>query len=169
MAQLLGHGDDDVKVRRRQHLGPAALEPGLGLIGVAFGTAAVLAGVVGEDLGVAMVAAPEVSPEGFGTAGNDVGDGTAMRGGHRGAISRQVSAREPTQDIGELDHGRRPRSQPGHQFVEIGSELGADWLGQMRVDESGGDALVTEQDPGLRRGRLWMVRRSTPCSSSRVA
>jgi hypothetical protein len=35
-----------------------------------------------------------------------------MRGGYRWAIGRQVSAREPTQHVGELDHGRRPRSQP---------------------------------------------------------
>ena len=112
--------------------------------GVAFGTAAVLAGVVGEELGAAMVAAPEVSAESFGAAGDDVGDGTAMRGGYRWAIGRQVSAREPTQDVGELDHGRRPRSEPGHQLVENVSELRPDRLGQMRVDEGGRDALVAE-------------------------
>src|SRR5258705_5438585 len=65
LAELLGHGDDDVKVGGWQHLGAAALEPGLGLIGVAFGTAAVLAGVVGEDLGAALVAAPEGVRRGF--------------------------------------------------------------------------------------------------------
>src|SRR5271167_4107546 len=78
-AQLLGHGDRDVKVGGRQHLGLAAIEPGLGLLAVAFGAAAVLAGVVGEDLGTAMVAAPQVSAESFSAAGDDVGDGAAER------------------------------------------------------------------------------------------
>jgi class 3 adenylate cyclase len=36
---------------------------------------------------------------------------------------RQASAREPTQHVGELDHGRRPRSQPGHQLIENVFEL----------------------------------------------
>ena len=79
------------------------LEPGLGLLGVAFGTAAVLAGVVGKDLGAALVAAPQVSSEGWGAAGDDVGDGAAMRGGHRRAMSRQVIAGKPTEDVGQLD------------------------------------------------------------------
>ena len=80
-AQLLGHGDGDVEVRGRQHLGLGGVEPSLGLLGVAFGTAAVFAGVVGEHLGAALVAAPQVSAESLGAAGEDVGDGAAMRGG----------------------------------------------------------------------------------------
>ncbi len=63
-----------------------------------------------------------------------------------GRQSRQVSVGEPTEHVGELDHGRRPRSEPGHQLVEEGSELELDRLGQMRVDGGGGDALVAEQD-----------------------
>jgi hypothetical protein len=49
---------------------------------VTFGTGAVVAGVVGEHLVAALIAAPQVSAEGLGTASQDVGDGTAMRSWH---------------------------------------------------------------------------------------
>ena len=52
------------------------------------------------------------------SAGQDVGDGTPVRGQHRRAMGRQVVVREPAEDVSELDHGRSPRSQAGHQLVE---------------------------------------------------
>jgi hypothetical protein len=82
-SQLLRHRDGDVEVIGRQHLGLTGIEPILGLLGVAFGTGAVFAGVIGEHLVAALIAAPQVAAEGLGTASQDVGDGTAMRGWHR--------------------------------------------------------------------------------------
>ena len=58
VAELMGHGHGDVEIRARQHLGLAHLEPALDLRAVTFGTAAVLAGMVGEDLGAAALATP---------------------------------------------------------------------------------------------------------------
>ena len=144
--QLLGHGNDHVEIGGWQHLGSAVGEPEPGLLGVAFGTAAVFAGVVGKDLGLAMVAAPQVPTEGWRAAGDDVGDGPVMRGRHRRTVSVAVSAGEPTQRVGQLDHGGKPRSQSGHQLIKKVSELGPDRLGQMGIDQGGGDAAVTEQD-----------------------
>src|SRR5215472_16343284 len=95
-AQFLGYGDDDVEVGGGQHLAAAVVEPQPGLPGVAFGTAAVFAGVVGEDLGLTMVAAPQLSAEGGCAAGDDVGNGPAMRGRYRRAVGLEVSAGEPT-------------------------------------------------------------------------
>jgi len=87
-SQLLRHGDGDVEVIGRQHLGPAGREPIFGLPGVAFGTGAVPAGVIGEHLVAALVAAPQVPAQRLRPAGHDVGDGATMRSRHRGAMGR---------------------------------------------------------------------------------
>ena len=62
VAEFLGHGHGDVEIARRQHLGFTGREPALGLVGMAFGTAPILAGAIGEDLGGALVATPEAPP-----------------------------------------------------------------------------------------------------------
>ena len=90
-SQLLRHRDGDVEIIGRQHLGLAGFEPVVGLLGVAFGTGAVFAGVIREHLVAAFIAAPQVSAERFGAAGQDVGDGTAMRGWHRRTMGRQIA------------------------------------------------------------------------------
>ena len=97
--------DGDVEVIGRQYLGLAGIEPILGLLGVAFRTGSVFAGVIREHLVAASIAAPQVSAEGLGPASQDVGDGTAMRGWHRRAMGRQIAVREPAEDVGKLDHG----------------------------------------------------------------
>jgi hypothetical protein len=72
---------------------------------VALGTAPVLARVVGEDLGTALVTAPEVAAERLGAAGKDVGDGAPVRRRHRRAMDRLVVIREAAEDLRDLDHG----------------------------------------------------------------
>ena len=94
-----------MEVGRRQHLELARLKPALGLVGVALGTAPVLARVVGEDLGPALVTAPEVAAERLGAAGKDVGDGAPVRRRHRRAMDRLVVIREAAEDLRDLDHG----------------------------------------------------------------
>ena len=98
-----------MKVWAGEHLELTGLEPTLAVIGVALGAAAVLAAVVREDLVRAAVALPKVSSEVFGTAGQDVGDGAAMRWQHGRAMGRQVGVRETAEDVGDLDHDRRQR------------------------------------------------------------
>jgi hypothetical protein len=71
--------------------------------------AAVLATVVGIDLKRAVIALPEVSSKGFGAAGENVGDGAAMRWQHGRAMGRQVGVRKTAEDVGDLDHDRRQR------------------------------------------------------------
>ena len=111
VSEFLGHRDSDVEIAARQHLELARRKPALGLISMAFGTAPVLAGMIGIDLGAALLAAPEVAAERFGAAGYDVGDGAPMRRQHRrapfaGIMSRQVVVREAAEDVRNLDHGR---------------------------------------------------------------
>ena len=79
-AQLRRHGDRDVEVGTRQQLGLARCDPALGLILMASRAAAVFARVVGIDLCAAVIAAPQVPTERVRSAGQDVGDGTPMRG-----------------------------------------------------------------------------------------
>jgi len=78
LAQPSGHGDGDVEVRHRQHLRLPAFEPLLGLRGVALGTAAIAAGMVGKHLGVARFAAPHLAAERRGATGENVLDGAPM-------------------------------------------------------------------------------------------
>jgi hypothetical protein len=152
LPEFLGHGHGDMEVAGRQHLGLARLEPAFGLVGMAFWTTPILAGVIREDLGGALVAAPEMSAESLGTAGKDIGDGALMRWRHRRAMGRQVVAREAAEDVRHLDHGGAAASEVGHQSIEDLSQRNVGWLGQMGVDGCGGDIGVTEQnlnDPGI--------------------
>jgi len=61
--------------------------------------------VVGEDLGAALVTAPEMSAERRGAAGKNVGDGAPMRRQHRRTMDRLVVIREAAEDFRDLDHG----------------------------------------------------------------
>jgi len=115
LAVQLSFGNSDFELAR--------LEPALGLISMTFGTAPVLARMVGIDLGAARITAPEVPAERFGATGHDVGDGASMRSQHRRApfasiMSRHVVVRETAEDVRNLDHGRYLPSQAGHQLVE---------------------------------------------------
>ena len=78
LAQFFGHGDGDVEVRHRQHLRPAAFKPLLRLGGVALWTAAVATRVVGEHLGVALDATPNLATERSGATVEDVFDGASV-------------------------------------------------------------------------------------------
>ena len=154
VAEFLGHGHGDVEIARRQHLGLAGREPALGLVGMAFGTATVLARAIGEDLGGALVATPEAAAESLGSAGLDVGDDAPMRRRHRGAMSRQVLVGEAAKDVRDLDHDHDgpAASEAGHQSVEDASERNAGRFGEVGVDGGRGDVNVTEQDlhdPGV--------------------
>jgi hypothetical protein len=125
VAELFGHRDGDVEIAARQHFELARLEPALSLISMTFGTAPVLARMVGIDLGAARITAPEVPAERFGAAGHDVGDGASMRSRHRRApfatiMSRQIVVRKTAEDVRNLDHGRCLPSQASHQLVEDG-------------------------------------------------
>ena len=102
--QLLRHGDGDMKVGTGQHLCLARGEPALRLISMAFGTAPVLAGMVGVDLGAAMIAAPQVSAERFGATRKHVGDGAPVRRQDGRAMRRQIVVREAAEDVRDLDH-----------------------------------------------------------------
>ena len=104
-------GDGDGEIPDWRHLGLARLEPALGLSAMAFGTAPILAGAIGEDLGGALAATPEAPSERLGAAGLDVGDGAPMRRRHRRAMSRQVLVREAAKDVRDLDHDRSAASE----------------------------------------------------------
>jgi hypothetical protein len=134
VAEFLGHGHGDVEIARRQHLGLAGFEPALGLSAMTFGTTPVLAGMIGEDLGGALVATPEPPSEGFGAASLDVGDGAPVRRRHRRAMSRQVLAREAAKDVRDLDHDGSAASEAAHQSVEDGFERDAGRFGEVGID-----------------------------------
>jgi hypothetical protein len=129
--EFFRHGDGDVEIRDWQHLGLAGLEPALGLSAMTFGTTPVLAGVIGQDLGVALFATPEPPSERLGAAGLDVGDGAPVRWQHRRAVGRQVIAAEAAKDVGDLDHDGPAAPEAGHQCVEDGFERDAGGFGEV--------------------------------------
>ena len=59
---------------------------------------------IGVDLGAAMIAAPQVSAEGFGATRENVGDGASVRRQDRRAMRRQIVVREAAKDVRDLDH-----------------------------------------------------------------
>ena len=80
-------------------------EPNLCLISLTFGTAPILAGMIGVTLGAAMIAAPQVSAERFGATCKNVGDGAPVRRQDGRAMRRQIVVREAAEDVRDLDHG----------------------------------------------------------------
>jgi hypothetical protein len=61
-------------------------------------------------------------------------------------MGRQVAIREAAEDIRDLDHGRCPASQAGHQLVDDPLERAAGRFGQVRVGGGRCDADVPEQN-----------------------
>jgi hypothetical protein len=144
LAQFGRHSDSDVEVRNWQQFRLSVFQPFLCLCGVTLGTTAVAAGMIGEHLGLACSAAPDLSAECRGPAVENVLDGTPMRGQHRRAVSRDVVRREATEHVGDLDHDRA--SEAGHQPIEQTVQRHPGGRGEMGVDGGGGDAGVAEQD-----------------------
>jgi hypothetical protein len=70
-----------------------------------------------------------VSAERVCSAGENVGDGTPVRGQHRRAIPRQIVVGEPAEDVSECDYDSSSGSQIGHELVEGRLERGACGLG----------------------------------------
>ena len=89
----------------------------------------------------AVGAAPLLSAERFGPARQDVGDGAAMRGQHRRAMSLQIAACEAAENLRHPGH----RSEAAHHPVEQPAQRGPRRFGQVGVDRRGGDVLVAEQ------------------------
>lgn len=146
-AQFLGHGDHNMEVMGCQQFGLAMCKPGLGLVGVTLGAAAIPARVIGKHLMAAMIATPEVPSESLCTASENVGDGAAMRRRHRRAMCLQIVFRKPAKDLGNFDHGGQPKSgaEADHEFVEEICERAAGGLGQMQVESCRGNLAVPEQ------------------------
>lgn len=152
VAQFGRHGNGDMEVRGRQHLGAAGFEPMPGLVGMALGAAPVATAVVGIDLGAAGGAAPEMSAQLRGPAGRDVGQGAPMRGKHRRAVTIEVGRTETANDVRDVDHDGATLSEADHDLVEEASQRRPGRLGQVGIDGGRGDAGVAEQDlddPGI--------------------
>ena len=108
--------------------------------------------MIGVNLGAALIAAPEVSAEGFGAAGQDVGDGAPVRWQNRRAMRRQIAVRETAENFRDLDHSACAASEIAHQLVQYGFERGSRRLGEMRIPGGRRDVGVSKQnldDPGV--------------------
>ena len=158
-AQFGRHGDGDMEVRHRQQLRLTAFEPLLGLRGVALRATAITAGMVGEHLGVARLAVPDLAAERRGAAVENVLDGAPVRRQHRRAMSREVVRREAAEHLGDLDHDRA--SEAGHQPIEQTVQRRPGGRGQVSID--GVVAMLAWPS------RICTMRVSTPFSISRVA
>src|SRR6516225_11772725 len=115
-------GDEAVNVRveRRSDAGaarpvvPTLFEPSLRLLGVTLRAGAVAAGVEDVQQGAAVIAAPLLSAECFGAAGDDVGDGATVRWEHRRAVSLHIAACEAAERVRHFGHA----SEAAHHLVE---------------------------------------------------
>src|SRR5262249_54256399 len=133
-----------------KNLSLACGKPALCLISMALGAAPVFAGMI--NLGAALIAAPEVSAERFGTASQDVGDGAPVRWQDRSTMRRQVALREAAENVRDLDHGGCAALEAAHQFVEDGLERGSRRLGEMRIAGGRRNVGVPKEDlddPGV--------------------
>jgi len=111
--QGVRQGEDDVRVGRLEHLALAGGEPcGLGRA-MAFGTAAVPAGVVRLHFVPTMVALGNMAAQCSGPTQRDGAEGALLRAREDGPIARQKGIAMLTHDIGHFQrrptHGRVSR------------------------------------------------------------
>jgi hypothetical protein len=119
--------------------------------------------------GAAVIAAPLLSAERFGPAGDDVGDGAVpgldpgMRWQHRRAVSLHIAAPETAERVRHFGHA----SEAAHHLVEQLAQRHPRRFRQMRVNRRRGDVLVAEKrlddagvDPLLEEpGRIGVTQR----------
>ena len=91
--------------------------------------------------GATVIAAPLLSAEYFGAAGDDVGDGATMRWEHRRAMSLLVAAPETAESVRQFGHA----SEAAHHLVEQLAQGRPRRFRQVRVYRRRGDALVAEE------------------------
>lgn len=96
-----------------------------------------------EDVqqGAAIVAAPQLSAECFGSASDDVGDGATMRWQHRRTMSRQIAGPETAENVRHLGHA----SEAAHHLIEQRAQRGPRRFRQVGIYRRRGDALVAEK------------------------
>jgi hypothetical protein len=96
-----------------------------------------------EDVqqGAAVIAAPLLSAERFGPAGDDVGDGATMRWRHHRAVSRHIAACEAAERVRHFGHA----SEAAHHLVEQLAQRHPRRFRQMSVNRRRGDVLVAEK------------------------
>src|SRR6201984_2310010 len=97
----------------RYHPAPTLIEPSLRLLAVTFRAGAVSAGVEDVQQGAAVIAAPLLSAERFGPAGDDVGDGATMRWQHRRAMSCHIAGCEAAERVRHFGHA----SEAAHHLM----------------------------------------------------
>src|SRR5271168_4688436 len=98
----------------KRYLKPANAPEASRLLGVTLRAGAVAARVEDVQQGAAVIAAPLLSAERFGPAGDDVGDGATMRWQHRRAVSCHIAACEAAERVRHFGHA----SEAAHHLVE---------------------------------------------------
>ncbi len=107
LAKLLGEGEDEVEVADRKDLFPAPFDPLRRVPAPAFGTVAILAGVVGVVELSALIALEHMASEGFGATLQDIVQGLGMARGHPLFKLLEVLRTMEPEDPGKLRHGGR--------------------------------------------------------------
>jgi hypothetical protein len=119
--QLLGQGQDDMKVGDRQEFLPSLFHPRLGVLVVAFRATAVPAGVIDVVLLTAMVTLQQLPAQGFGPAVNNIVHGPPVTGQQVLPNPVEVLSSIAPQDIRHLWHGRAPGClEVGHEGIDGG-------------------------------------------------
>jgi hypothetical protein len=146
LAQLLGHGEDHVKVGDRQELLTPLLQPGFRLEAMTRGATAVPAGVVDVVFLPAVIARPQVSAYGLGATVDEVIHGAAVAGQKVLANSRPIVRTVAPEDVRHRWHAAAPtRLEIGHQGLEGGMHDVAGFERAMGVARGGTRALMTEE------------------------
>jgi hypothetical protein len=98
--QLLGHGEDDVKIGDRQQFLTPLLQPCRGILAVAFGATTVATGVVDIMLLATVITLQQVPSQDFCATVADIFDRPPMAGEQIRPEPVQVSTAIPPKDIG---------------------------------------------------------------------
>jgi hypothetical protein len=120
LPQLLGEGQDDVKIGDRQEFPAPVFQPGVGGEAMTRGAAAVVAGVVDIVVLTPGLAWPQLPAQDLGPAREEIHHGAAMAGQQIRLTSVQGLAAIPPPDVRHLQHARAPeRSRSAMRAVMV--------------------------------------------------
>jgi hypothetical protein len=146
LPELVGHGEDQVKVGDRQEFLPALCQPRLGILTMAFGATAIAARVVDVMFLSTVLALQQVTAQGLGPAVDQIVHGAARAGQEPLAESFHIGGAIAPQDVCYLRHACAPAlSEISHESIDGGVHDVQGRCRQMRLAGGGPRALVAQQ------------------------
>src|SRR3954470_8288309 len=167
-------GEDDVEIRHPQQFGLPFGQPGGARWSLAFWAMPVATRIIGDANETALRAALDMAAERRGAACLDRTHDAPFGAAEMAGVPLTVRLAVAAEDVRHLERGHDRPASVWRRFrqlqpVERANRVADRGRCDLGITRRSRQMLMAEQHPGLRRGRLWIVRISVPASSRWVA